>query len=171
MTNTRQRTLIIISVIFVLLFISGMSYGIFLYMDLNKERTAGHEETEKELLNQTNLTDIIKIENFNGEEPYHVVYGEDEDNEKQIVFYPLEGNEKTITTVDASEVISDRNMLSMWQEECNSCELVKITPALLEDDILWELVYYDEENRYVFDYRSIYDGSQYEEIRYLRTFD
>lgn len=171
MVETRRKRLIFGIIMFLILFISVLVYGIFLYMDLNEERTKGHEETKRELLSQTSVTEITNIENFNGEKAYHVVHGKSEEGSEQIIFYPLEGNEKTLTTVDTADILSRSSMINMWQSNCDSCELVKITPALLDDEILWELVYYDEENRYVYDYRSIYDGSSYEEIRYLRQFN
>lgn len=171
MTETRRKSLVYSMIIILLLFISMLIYGIFLYMDLNSNRTKGHEETKRELLKQTEITEITKIENFNGEAAYHVVYGKNEEGKGKIIFYPLEGNEKTLTTVDSTEVLSPSSMIDMWQTDCSACELVKITPALLDDEILWELVYYDEYDRYVFDYRSIYDGSRYEDIRYLRQFN
>ncbi|MCF3941616.1 cell wall elongation regulator TseB-like domain-containing protein [Oceanobacillus alkalisoli] len=171
MAETRRKWLIFSMITFLLLFISMFIYGIFLYMDLNSERTEGHEATKRELLKQTEITEISKIENFNGEAAYHVVYGKSEEGNGKIIFYPLEGNEKTLTTVDSTEVLAPSSMIDRWQSDCRTCQLVKITPALLDEEILWELVYYDENDRYVFDYRSIYDGSDYEEIRYLRKFN
>jgi uncharacterized protein YpmB len=170
MTNSRYRWLFITIIILVILFISALIYGIFLYMDLNEERTKGYRDTERELLQQTSLAEVENIDNFNGEEPYHVVYGMDESGEEKIIFYPLRGQEKTLTTISAGEILPARDMISMWQTECGTCSLVRITPALLDDERLWELVYYDEQDRYVFDYRSIYDGSRYEAIRYRSTF-
>lgn len=140
-------------------------------MDLNEERTKGFSKTQRDLIQQTSITDIEKIEKFNGEQAYHVVYGKTEDGSEKIIFYPLAGSEKQLTTVDADEILPESKMIGMWQSECPSCQLVKATPALLDNELLWELVYYDEENHYVFDYRSIYDGSHYEDIRYLRQFN
>lgn len=160
-------TLIILGV----LFISAVIYAIFLYMDLNEKRTAGFSETTREVLSQTSITEITNIETFNGEAAYHVVQGINESGEEKLIFYPLEGNEKTLKTVDIEDIMPKQAVHKQWNSDCNSCQLIKITPALIEEEVLWELTYYDENNRYVFDYVSIYDGSPYEEIRYLRMFN
>lgn len=139
-------------------------------MDLNEERTKGHDETRRELIKQTSITEITSIVNFNGESAYHVVYGENEEGKGQIIFYPLEGEEKTLTIVDVADILPEQAMISKWKQDCSGCDLVKITPALMDNEVLWEIVYYDENDRYVFEYRSIYDGAHYQEIRYLRQF-
>lgn len=167
MTN-KKRTLLLRSVI--ILFITALIYAVFLYMDLNGERTAGFDKTAAEILKHTAITDIIKIENFNGEKAYHVIYGI-EDDVKKIAFYPLEGEERELIIIDAEDIIPEARMIEHWMADCNACKLVDITPAILDENIVWELVYYDENNRYVFEYRSIYDGSHYEEIRYSRMFN
>lgn len=140
-------------------------------MDLNEERTAGYSESTKEVLNQTSMAEITNIETFNGKEAYHVLQGTNEAGEEKLIFYPLEGNEKTLTTIDTEDIMSRKAVRDQWRTNCNSCKLIKITPALIDEEVLWELTYYDENNRYVFDYISIYDGSPYEKIRYLRMFN
>lgn len=57
-----------------------------------------------------------------------------------------------------------------WQSNCKQCKLIATKPAFLGDTPLWELTYYDEKNRYVFDYVSMYDGSEFEKVRLKRKF-
>lgn len=171
MVNTKRNWVVWSLVIFIILFISSVIYAIFLYMDLNEKRTAGYSETTKEVLNQTSITKITNIETFNGEAAYHVVQGINKSGEEKLIFYPLEGKEKTLKRVDTKDIMSKQAIHKQWNADCNSCKLIKITPALIEEEVLWELTYYDKHNRYVFDYVSIYDGSPYEEIRYLRMFN
>lgn len=170
MNDTKRIWYISGFILFSILFISAVVYGIFLYVDLVEQRTKAHERTERALLEQTALEQVEKIENFHGDEPYHIVYGRNEQGTEQLIFYPLEGTEKTLTIVDMDEILPESAMIGMWQTECDGCEFVKITPALLDDKILWELVYYDAENRYVLDYRSIYDGTPYEQISFASRF-
>ena len=171
MTDTKRTWFLWSGIIFVILFISLIIYAIFLYMDLNEKRTADFDATSKEIVQQTPITEVSKIEKFSGEEAYHVVFGKNAADEEKIIFYPLDGNEKTLTTIDAKDIVSQTAMLDHWKSDCGQCELINITPALVNNEVLWELIYYDQENRYVFDYRSIYDGSRYEEIRYVRMFN
>ena len=124
MNETRRRWLIISTLFISILFISAIIYGIFLYVDLNNERTKGHDETIKELKKQTAITEVKKIENFNGEKAYHVVFGENEEGKEQIIFYPLEGQVKHLKVVDVAEILPEQAMLQMWQSECRACQFV-----------------------------------------------
>lgn len=171
MLESKRSWLFWSTIIFIILFISVLIYAIFLYMDLNEKRTAGFDDTRREVLNQTAITEISNIESFNGEASYHVVSGIDTEGEEKLIFYPLEGNEKTITTIDYEDITPKSAIINEWQANCNSCELINVSPALVDDEALWELTYYDENDLYVFEYVSIYDASPYEEIRYLRKFN
>lgn len=158
------------SVLFLIVLISCIIYALFLYLDLMDSKTAGFEETKNQILSNTSITSIEKIEQFNGNEAYHVVYGENKDKEEKIIFYPLKGKEKNLTTIDQTEIFTKKQVLSQWKEQCNGCELVKIVPALVEDKALWEITYSDKSDRYVLDYISLYDGSPFEQYRFKRMF-
>lgn len=159
------------SIIFIILFISLLIYAIFLYMDLNEKRTAGFDATERQIVNHTSISEVSSIERFHGEKAYHVVFGENAEGEEQLIFYPLEGKEKTLTTIDAEEIVPKSSVIKNWKSTCTSCDLIRVVPALINDDALWELTYYDANDRYVLEYLSIYDASTYEEIRYRRMFN
>ncbi|WP_200411216.1 cell wall elongation regulator TseB-like domain-containing protein [Virgibacillus salexigens] len=156
--------------IIIIFLISCFIYMIYLYIDLKDSKTAGYEETKQQLLKANTLNDISKVETFHGDEAYHVVFGTDDQQDK-IIFYPLEGKEKNLTTVNQSEIISKDAIINEWEQQCSDCELVKVTPALVEDNKLWELTYIDASNRYVLDYVSIYDGSRYEQYRLKSMFN
>ncbi|WP_249260855.1 DUF5590 domain-containing protein [Virgibacillus pantothenticus] len=152
------------------MFVSCSIYLIFLYNDLLDSKTAGYEETKQQLLKAESLTEIDKVETFYGKEAYHVVYGKDEDGQNKLIFYPLKGKEKKLTTVDQSEILSKSEIKNTWKQECDQCELVRITPALVDGNELWELTYVDSSKRYVFDYLDMYDGSRYEQMRFKSMF-
>lgn len=157
-------------IITLVIIISCFIYALFLYHDLKESKSAGFEETEKQILDGTSITEVEKIEQFNGEEAFHVVYGENKEHEKKIIFYPLKGTEKNLTTINESEIISKKQVLDKWREQCQDCELVKIVPALVDNKALWELTYNDKSNRYVLDYLSLYDGSRFEQYRFKQMF-
>lgn len=158
------------TVLFLIVLISCIIYMVFLYIDLKDSKTAGFEETKKQILSNTSITSIEEIEQFNGNEAYHVIYGKNKDNDGKIIFYPLKGKEKNLTTIDQTEIITKKQVLSQWKEQCKGCELVKIVPALVKDKALWEITYNDKSDRYVLDYVSLYDGSRYEQYRFKRMF-
>lgn len=159
-------SLIIILIILIICFI----YSVFLYYDVKASKTEGFAETEKQIINATSITEVDKIEQFNGDEAYHVIFGKDDKEEQKIIFYPLKGKEKDLTTIKQADVISEDQILNEWKGQCKDCKLVKIVPALVDDKALWEITYSDGSNRYVLDYLSIYDGSRYEQYRFKRMF-
>ncbi|MFC3038905.1 DUF5590 domain-containing protein [Virgibacillus xinjiangensis] len=145
--------------------IIGVVFAAVLYYGIQQELTETMAETEQVLLDATSLQEIDMIEQFNGSEAFHVVYGRNGEDEEKIIFYPLEGKEKNLTTIDRSEIIPKDEIADTWKNDCNECELVQIVPALVDGEELWEITYWDKSNRYVFDYVSIYDGSPYEMYR------
>jgi uncharacterized protein YpmB len=170
-TSKLKKIIIWASIILLILFISAVIYSFFLYQDIMESKTEGFSETETQILDATSLVSIDKIEQFNGEEPYHVVFGENEANEEKIIFYPLEGQEKQLTVLDKTEIVAEETILSQWQNECSECELIKAVPAIKDENVLWEVTYFDESERYILDYLSIYDGSRYERYRFTQMFN
>lgn len=158
------------SIILLVLFISAAAFSIYLYQDIVGSKTEGYAETESQILDATSLVSIDNIEQFNGSEAYHVVFGENEANERKIIFYPLEGNEKNLTVIDQSEIVSEETILNQWEEICSECEFIKAVPAIIDENVLWELTYIDESDRYILDYVSIYNGERYEQYRFTQMF-
>ncbi|RDW19624.1 hypothetical protein CWR48_07855 [Oceanobacillus arenosus] len=149
--------------------IACIIYAIFLYNDLYDSKTAGFADTEKQILAQTAITDVEKIEHYNGDSPYHIVYGKNGDNEEKIIFYPLNGNEKNLTTIDTSRIISEQQILNAWENQCSKCQFVHINPALVDGEPLWEIAYYkDNKSTYVLDYLSMDDASRIEQLHFSK---
>ncbi|MBM7598386.1 uncharacterized protein YpmB [Virgibacillus halotolerans] len=157
-------------IIILIILIIGFIYAVFLYYDVKGSKTEGFAETEKQILNATSITKIDKIEQFNGDEAYHVIFGKDNKDEKKIIFYPLKGKEKNLTTIKQADIVSEDQIVNDWKAQCEQCKLVKVVPALVDDKALWEITYSDESGRYVLDYLSLYDGSRYEQYRFRRMF-
>jgi len=166
----KNRLLIWSLAILFLILISCFIYGVTLYNDLYDSKTAGFDETREQILNQTSITEIDKIEQFNGEKAYHVIYGENNKGEQKIIFYPLEGKEKNLTTIDATEIVSEEKMLELWKEDCESCDFINISSALIDGKALWEISYKDDKDRYVLEYFSMNDGTRYEQYRFNSMF-
>lgn len=158
-------------IIFIAIIVVITIFGVYLYQDTMKNKTTNFEQTKEVILEQTPITKVNKIELYHGDEAYHLVYGSDDKGEEQIIFYPLKGKEKDITTISVSEITPKEQIIQSWQKNCGDCELNKISPALIDDQLLWEISYYDENDRYVLNYLSIYDGSSYEEYKFERMFD
>ncbi|WP_067725503.1 cell wall elongation regulator TseB-like domain-containing protein [Oceanobacillus damuensis] len=171
MHSSKSNWLLWSFVSIVVIILACSIYAVYLYNEIYGSKTAEFAETSRQILNQTAITEIEKVEQYNGSEAYHIVFGENDENEEKLIFYPLAGNEKELTTIDRTEIMSEEAILDQWQAQCNGCEFIKINPALENDEPLWEITYNDNNNRYVMDYLSIYDGSREEQYRLKKIFN
>lgn len=160
-------TLIIIAILIIGCFI----YGIFLYKDIQQSKTESYPKAVDEVLQETDVETISDVTHFYGEETYYVVYGVTADQEEKIVFVPEKGEDNAVTILDIADIMASEEVTSLWQSECNNCELIKIVPAMIDSETLWEITYRDESDRYVIDYVSIYDGASFEQYRFRQMFN
>lgn len=168
----RKNRLLLWSISFIFLIILACVIAAFiLYNHLYDIKTAGMDDTKEQILDQTSIVEIDQVELFNGEKPYHVVYGKNDQDEEKIIFHPLEGKERNITTIDASEILSKEQMVHIWQLECESCRFIEISPALIDEKPLWEIAYRDAQDRYVLAYYSMYDATKYEQLLFKSMFN
>ncbi|WP_026906535.1 DUF5590 domain-containing protein [Paucisalibacillus globulus] len=154
----------------ILILIAIFIYLVFLYSDIQKSKTNGFSNAEQRVLEETDLVDIEETLRYQDEALYHVVIGKTKADEGLIVFVP-EGDEEKLTIVNQNEILPYDTVLANWMDECVNCELVDIVPAIIKGNALWEITYYDEANRYVLNYVSIFDGIKYEEFRFIKMFD
>lgn len=145
-------------------------YGMFLYQNTQKNKTAGMAGSKEKVLQDTEIIMIDSMERFNGENSYHIAFGKNKDEQKKIAFIPLKNENKDIVLIDEADIMSKELVKNQWQEQCIKCKLIKITPGIVEDNELWELTYVDESNLYIIDYISMYDGTPYEQFRFTKMF-
>lgn len=157
----------ILSLVLILVFI----YSIYLYHTIEQSKLSGFAETKEKVLHETDLIVIDDINRFNGKNAFHILFGKTKDDQNKIVFFPLKNKNKDLTIIDESETIAKQSILNQWDTQCQGCKLIKIIPAMVNDEALWELTYIDKSKRYTIDYLSIYDGSRYEQFRFTRMFN
>ena len=156
--------------ILILILIISTIYSIFLFKDIQESKTIGYSETEKKVLQETDIESITNITHFFDKTTYHIVFGETEHGEEKIVFVPKEKNAEKMTIIDGNEVLTKQEIRSLLENDCTKCQLIKINPAMIKDNPLWEVTYRDDTDRYVLDYLSMYDGSRYEQFKFRQTF-
>lgn len=158
-------------VIFMLILVSCIIYGIVLYKTIQHDKTKGYSNTEQEILNETDIVSVDQISHFYGETVYHIVIGKTANDKRKIVF--VDKNEETdnIVVFDNEKMMSEENIQSLWMDECSNCELIKINPAMINKEALWEVTYKDDSQRYIIEYLSMHDGSRYEQYRFKPTFN
>lgn len=159
-----------IILVFLLTIAAFLTYATILYNDIQKDKHTGFSETEKIVLRETDLVEINDIKRYHGEFAYHIVFGQTEDNEHKIVFIPLTNKEQDLITVDQNEIISQQTLENQLKKECDTCKIISIIPGIEENELLWELTYVDASDRYVLEYVSIYDATQYEQFRFKRLY-
>ncbi|TFJ93835.1 DUF5590 domain-containing protein [Lentibacillus salicampi] len=149
-------------------------FGIYLYQAIQENRTASFDQVEEQVLQETALNNISKIRRFHGENAYYTVYGESNQNEAMIVFYPFDGNQTNIISVHQSEIIAGDEVRAYWYDQCDGCTLFNMKPAVILNDgkqPVWEMTYEDNTNHYVMEYLSFQDGSRVELIRFNQLYD
>lgn len=153
------------------IFLAGVIFlAVYIYNEAMEIKEQSMDHTISVILEQTAIKEVKDIDLFSGEESYHVLLGEDESGEEKIIFYPLAGKEKKIHSVSMDEVISKGSIYSDWKENCENCTFVEINPAIINEEMLWEIIYYDEYNRYVLDYVTMDDGTRVEQYRFTKDF-
>jgi len=157
------------TIIIIILLIS-VTFGLIMYNTIQKDKTKGYSQTEKDVLNNTDIVSIDKITHFFGEKEYHIAFGQDSDNNGEIAFVEQNENNEQILTFDSKEMISEQKIQSLWDKDCKDCKLIKITPAMVDKEPLWEIAYENHEEHYIINYLSMYDGSSYEQYHFKPTF-
>lgn len=158
-----------ISIVCIVL-LSCFIYSVYLYYDVQQSKTSQYPELTKSIKRETDISTVQKIEQYHGEKAYYLVYGKTEKNQKKIVFYPYTKKDGALKVINKSEIIPEESIQTSWDSQCNNCELVEITPALVHEKAAWEVTFIDESERYVIDYLSIFDGSRIEQIRLKQMF-
>src|SRR5699024_8219083 len=76
------------TIIIIILLIS-VTFGLIMYNTIQKDKTKGYSQTEKDVLNNTDIVSIDKITHFFGEKEYHIAFGQDSDNNGEIAFVEI----------------------------------------------------------------------------------
>lgn len=167
MSGWLKWVLIITGFVLILIFI----YLIYLYQSIQQQKTEGFDKTEDVVLNHTNIAAVEEITHFQGDIAYDVVLGTTKDDKQQYVFVPKQKENTDYTTVDADKTISKQKIVSHWKNQCSDCKLVRVTPAMINENPLWEVSYWNSANRYIMEYLSIYDGKRYQQFRFKNMFN
>src|SRR5690606_149451 len=160
-TWTKWTLLGLLLIIIVIFF-----FLISLYSDIQDSKTHGYSDAEQRVLQETDVDKIEDTRRYQADSLFHIVFGKTKE-QSVIVFVP-ENVDEELTIVNQSEILPYDTVKENWMNECVNCELIDIVPAIIKGNELWELTYYDEANRYVIDYVSIFDGTKYEEFRFKK---
>lgn len=175
----KQRNFSFFKKLILLILIIGVvlvSIFVFYLYNIDKKHKASFDETSEMVIKDTEMTQISQKYSFQEKELYHVFLGKNDSDEDLIASVHLPEKAKEITEKDIQiyksiNYISEQSMLKEWEQICDQCQFIQIQPALIENDLLWEIKYNDIDNRYVFDYYLMSDGSEYENFKLKRNFN
>ena len=156
-------------VVLFLIIVAIITYGYIIYNDLMQQKESGYDKSTKHVLAETPLTKIDTKYKYHGKDNYHVFLGTTDDKHKKLVFFPLD-KEKDLTILDQSEIMDEQDIKDQWKNQCQSCTLMKVRPAMDDETPLWEITYKDDQDRLIMEYVSMEDGSDYEQYRFNQMF-
>lgn len=160
--------------LFVLLFciILAIIYGVYSLRQIYKSKVDRHDEVEAFVIEHSDITSIQEIDHFQDEEGYYTLIAEDKKGEMVYVF--LRDDEsfstKNLYIVPAKTMKEPETFEDKLKENCKACEIVRSAPAMIDGVPLWELTYYDEEDRYVIEYKYLENGNTYEKLSLSRKY-
>lgn len=172
MFSKRNRSTLVwfkwISIILLLVIISAIIYSMFLLKTIENDKQTGYVAAEKKIVNDTAIDTVNEVTHFYGESVYFIIFGTTNKNKNKIVF--LEKDKDNISVIDYDKVMSKKEVLSQWKDNCSKCELIKLNPAIIDSEPLWELAYLDKDNRYIIDYLTMKDAKRYEYYNFKQVF-
>lgn len=129
----------------------------WMYVQIESNRTEGFSEAKSLVLSETNIENVSEVTSYNGEQPIHIVRGKTGSEEKLAAFINLDNN-KVLTTLNTSTMISSDQLREELQDNCSGCSFINIQLAYEENSPAWELTYIDENKRYVLEYVRVTNG-------------
>src|SRR5690625_230370 len=167
------KKMFVIILIIVVVIIAIFSYKLY---KIDQNHIKKLNKTSNKIIQETELSDIKEKYYFQENEFYHIFKGESDSQEEMFasVNFPEEAKKienDNIKTYKSEDLVSEETILNEWEQTCNQCEFIKIQPAIIDNELLWEIKYNDADNRYVFDYYLMSDGTDFESFRLRRNFN
>lgn len=106
---------------------------------------------------------------YHGDEAYTVVLGQSEE-ESLYVFVPQKDslNPDDVSWTSANDVMSKEEIRNKWQQSCSNCDLLSITPGMMNGRYIWELIY-EENDSMVFRTYTFEEGDVYDSISFSQN--
>ncbi|WP_226579257.1 DUF5590 domain-containing protein [Halobacillus litoralis] len=139
---------------FVVLLVLCMILSVWVYLDVNQDRTAGHEEAAKLAEAESGITTVDEVSTYHGESEVFVVQGSTTEGESSLVFIN-DKKTKVLDVVDISNVLPEKELKTQWSNSCSSCTFKGVNIGYEEDEPVYEITYIDSQDRYVLDYFTL----------------
>ncbi|SET90883.1 Uncharacterized protein YpmB [Salinibacillus kushneri] len=161
---TRRRLVRFIALIVFILFLIIACSFFYVYSTAMKGKETTFKQSRQIALQETPIKQIEKMVRYNGENTYDVAIGTTDEESRGMAFVPT-GDDVETTYVDIKDGMSKEEMSSDWKKQCQDCKLVSITPGIEDGHVIWEIVYENTENQYVFETYLFENGDLYEQVK------
>lgn len=155
--------------IILILLLGIIFYGIYLYSYIESSKVSDLENTKSTMIETGQIDKVTEMYHFQDEKAYHILIGLDKNNKEKILFISMD-SQNDITVIEKDKTLSGEDIEKTILQECQDCNIINITPAMVDNNPLWEITYFDEKNRYVIDYLSMLDGSRFEQLKMFRKY-
>jgi len=144
-----------------------ISYTVYIYIHIQNEQKDSFSQTKQRVLADTNIAYIEDVQQFQSEKAYHIVFGKTKNNDEKFLFVPLHDDEMVV--INNEDIIAEEQIYEKWRARCQHCDLIQISPAMIDNEPLWEITYNDDD-MYTFHYVSMIDGTMYERLQLTQMF-
>jgi uncharacterized protein YpmB len=110
------------------------------------------------------LAKASKVESFYGDQPMHIVFGEDKIGHKVIVWV----TDKDVHAEMADDAFTEEQVREIMLKKDPNLELMRVMPGFIEGQYVWEVFYkkqIDGGTRYFYDYYKFHDGTYIDTYR------
>ncbi|MRG88277.1 hypothetical protein GH754_18640 [Salinibacillus xinjiangensis] len=172
--STKRKVIKWGSIALLILFLFIAIAFIYIYQVAMDDKEETFSTSKQKTIQNTPIESVDEVVRYNGEKSYDVVFGQSEDDSKGIAFVPIlkdeakDENQEKITYVKESDGVTEEEVTSSWRSNCPSCELISVTPGIDNGHIIWEIVYRNEDERYVFESYLFKSGELYEQFKFRK---
>ena len=127
-----------------------------IYRDAVSYKYAGAAKARQAAESRYEIKKINGVDYFHGERAYPVVDAVLDDGKRVYIWVP-DGKGKMFSA-PVSSGYDKREILNAFSQHVRFKRIVSAKLGAVDDRPAWEIVYYDEKNRYVFSYYDFYTG-------------
>ncbi|KZE66212.1 hypothetical protein AWM68_07530 [Fictibacillus phosphorivorans] len=153
----KKWILVIIGILFLA---SWQAY--YLYSGVQAKPAKKEAEAVEIAKREKNLVSITNVDHFFKNETYYVVEGKNKNGTDMIVWV---GEDEEVTSEIAKKGLSEKQILDFVRTNYDAKEIVDSRLGMEDGIPLWEVVYYDDQDRYTYYYGYFETGKRYEIYR------
>ncbi|RPF55794.1 uncharacterized protein YpmB [Aquisalibacillus elongatus] len=164
--GTMRKVLLICLTILIAIAIIGLFTFLIIYNGIQNDMSEMEERSINQAKSNSPIETVEGVRQFNGQSSYIVVTGQNENEKLLHAFIPDSNDEELeVEWVEAEEGLTEEEMLTEWRNNCSQCDLMSITPGIMNSRYVWEIIY-EENNRIYFQTYRFINGEIYDSISF-----